>query len=367
MKGKTKKIIDVLITYCLLIVVAFVFFFPCLWLVLSSLSSTGNLYSIPGFFPSGYSLDSFIDLFTDTAMYDYPHWLLNTLIVAVANCILSTLLIILTAYVISRFEFKLRRPLMKGALILGMFPSFMSMTIIYILMTQLQLINNLLGFLFNLHDFLLSAGCKRIVRVKSGYLKKDFIGRHKLRQLFVGNSRIEKQLHASGAYSDSGLHRYPFEFPCLAVVQFDGILFRGERIAPRELQLVEGGCECAVGIEGISESSGFHTYCLEVFVQFVFHLARREFRCCIHKHVVSGEFHRCSGIFPVPGDVFRDYVQLFHYRTYRFLDIVFAEKVFPGLTLCSDAACRKQYDGQNDVFLFHVHGFYTKLEFSCKE
>ena len=132
MKGKTKKIIDVLITYCLLIVVAFVFFFPGLWLVLSSLSSTGNLYSIPGFFPSGYSLDSFIDLFTDTAMYDYPHWLLNTLIVAVANCVLSTLLIILTAYVISRFEFKLRRPLMKGALILGMFPSFMSMTIIYI-------------------------------------------------------------------------------------------------------------------------------------------------------------------------------------------------------------------------------------------
>lgn len=147
MKGKTKKIIDVLITYCLLIVVAFVFFFPCLWLVLSSLSSTGNLYSIPGFFPSGYSLDSFIDLFTDTAMYDYPHWLLNTLIVAVANCVLSTLLIILTAYVISRFEFKLRRPLMKGALILGMFPSFMSMTIIYILMTQLQLINNLLGLI----------------------------------------------------------------------------------------------------------------------------------------------------------------------------------------------------------------------------
>ncbi len=147
MKGKTKKIIDILITYCLLIVVAFVFLFPCLWLILASFSSSGNLYSIPGFFPESYSFQSFITLFTDTAMYNYPKWLLNTLIIAICSCVFSTILVILTAYVISRFEFKARRPLMKGALVLGMFPSFMSMTIIYILMTQFQLINNLFGLI----------------------------------------------------------------------------------------------------------------------------------------------------------------------------------------------------------------------------
>lgn len=62
MKGKTKKIIDALITYCLLIIVAFIFLFPCLWLILASFSSTGNLYSIPGFFPESYSFKSFITL-----------------------------------------------------------------------------------------------------------------------------------------------------------------------------------------------------------------------------------------------------------------------------------------------------------------
>ncbi len=147
MKGKTKKIIDILVTYCILIVVAGIFLFPCLWLILSSFSSTGNLYSIPGFFPEDYSLNSFIKLFTDTAMYDYPRWLLNTLIIAVLSCLFSTILVILTAYVISRFEFKARRPLMKGALILGMFPSFMSMTIIYILMTQFHLVDNIFGLI----------------------------------------------------------------------------------------------------------------------------------------------------------------------------------------------------------------------------
>lgn len=145
MKGKTKRIIDILFTYCLLIVVAGIFLFPCLWLVLASFSSTGNLYSIPGFFPTSYSFNAFVTLFTDTQMYDYPKWLLNTFIIAACSCILSTLLVILTAYVISRFEFKARKPLMKGALVLGMFPSFMSMTIIYVLMTQFKLINNIFG------------------------------------------------------------------------------------------------------------------------------------------------------------------------------------------------------------------------------
>lgn len=145
MKGKTKRIIDIQFTYCLLIVVAGIFLFPCLWLVLASFSSTGNLYSIPGFFPTSYSFNAFVTLFTDTQMYDYPKWLLNTFIIATCSCILSTLLVILTAYVISRFEFKARKPLMKGALVLGMFPSFMSMTIIYVLMTQFKLINNIFG------------------------------------------------------------------------------------------------------------------------------------------------------------------------------------------------------------------------------
>lgn len=145
MKGKTKRIIDILVTYCLLVIVAGIFLFPCLWLVLASFSSTGNLYSIPGFFPTSYSFGAFITLFADTEMYDYPKWLLNTFIIAACSCILSTLLVILTAYVISRFEFKARKPLMKGALVLGMFPSFMSMSIIYVLMTQFKLVDNIFG------------------------------------------------------------------------------------------------------------------------------------------------------------------------------------------------------------------------------
>ena len=124
-KAKSKRVLDVLITYCILIVVAFIFFFPCLWLILASFSKSGSIYSFDGFFPAEYGFDAFKSLFTDTVMYNYPRWFLNTLFIAVMSCILGTLLTILTAYCMSRFRFKSRKAMMKATLLLGMFPSFM--------------------------------------------------------------------------------------------------------------------------------------------------------------------------------------------------------------------------------------------------
>lgn len=141
------KILDTGITYILLIAIAFIFFFPCLWLILASFSKSGTIYSFDGFFPSEYSLASFQKLFCDTSMYNYPQWFLNTLFVAVGSCILGTFLTILTAYTMSRFTFNMRKPMMKITMVLGMFPSFMGMIAVYLLMTQFGLINRLWGLI----------------------------------------------------------------------------------------------------------------------------------------------------------------------------------------------------------------------------
>ena len=47
----------------------------------------------------------------------------------------------------SRFTFRARKPLMKATMVLGMFPSFMGMTAVYLLMTQFGLINRLTGLI----------------------------------------------------------------------------------------------------------------------------------------------------------------------------------------------------------------------------
>lgn len=146
-KSKTKKILNILITYCVLIIVAFTFFFPCLWLILASFSKSGSIYTFDGFFPTAFSLDSFDKLFTDTVMYNYPKWFLNTLFIASMSCILGTLLTILTAYVMSRFRFRSRKAMTKTTLVLGMFPSFMGTIAVYLLMTQFNLINQQWGLI----------------------------------------------------------------------------------------------------------------------------------------------------------------------------------------------------------------------------
>ncbi|HEM4973767.1 TPA: ABC transporter permease subunit [Streptococcus suis] len=130
---------------CMLILVSFIFLFPCIWLILASFSQSGTIYSFDGFFPTSYSLKSFITLFTDTDLYNYPRWFLNTLFIASMSCILGTFLVILTAYAMSRFYFNGKNALMKTTMVLGMFPSFMGMIAVYLLMTQFNLINQLWG------------------------------------------------------------------------------------------------------------------------------------------------------------------------------------------------------------------------------
>ena len=142
---RARSIADKFLTYSILIIVSLIFVFPCFWLVISCFSKSGDMYSFNGFFPSEYSFDSFKLLFTDTVMYNYISWFLNTLFVAIVSSLLGTVLVILTAYTISTFEFRGRKALMKGALVLGMFPSFMGMTAVYLLMTQFGFINSHLG------------------------------------------------------------------------------------------------------------------------------------------------------------------------------------------------------------------------------
>lgn len=161
---KVRKVTDVVITYLILFVVSFVFLFPCLWLILASFSKSGSIYSFNGFFPSEFSLDTFKKLFTDTTMYDFPKWFVNSLIVGLFSSLFGTILVILTAYVISFFQFKARKPLMKITLVLGMFPSFMGMAAVYILMTQFKMVNSLWGLIL-----IYSAGAPMGYLVQKGF------------------------------------------------------------------------------------------------------------------------------------------------------------------------------------------------------
>ena len=145
-----RRVADNVRTYLLLLIMAASFQFPCRWLILASFSKTGSLYDFKGFFPQAFSFQTFIDLFTDdvNGLYPYKTWFFNTLYVATGSCILGTVLTLLTGYVMSRFRFRGRDGLKKLTLVLGMFPGFMGLTAVYIIMTQLGLVDRLEALIF---------------------------------------------------------------------------------------------------------------------------------------------------------------------------------------------------------------------------
>ena len=143
---KAKRALDSVWSYLLLAVIGFIFLFPCIWLITSSFSATGSIYDYVGFFPKQFSFNTWHDLFTKkTQSCNYTLWLGNTFYVAILSCIFSTILVTLTAYTMSRFRFKSRKAMMKMTLLFGIFPNFMNMTALFVIMTQLHLFNNLNG------------------------------------------------------------------------------------------------------------------------------------------------------------------------------------------------------------------------------
>lgn len=139
---KRGRIASNAMVYVILIALAIIWLIPVFWIALSSFRAESGIIT-PYFFPKKYGLDNFIKLWTDTSVYQFPRWFLNTFIVAVFSCVITTFVTLATAYVISKIRFKARRPLMNTALILGMFPGFMSMIAIYYILRAVNLTQSL--------------------------------------------------------------------------------------------------------------------------------------------------------------------------------------------------------------------------------
>jgi arabinogalactan oligomer/maltooligosaccharide transport system permease protein len=104
--------------------------------LLTSFRGTQGSYSST-FFPTVYSLKNYVKLFTDFSVFNFPQMLSNTVIIAVANCLLSTFFVVSVAYTLSRLRFKSRKSLMNAAMIINLFPGFMSMIANYYIFKML--------------------------------------------------------------------------------------------------------------------------------------------------------------------------------------------------------------------------------------
>jgi arabinogalactan oligomer/maltooligosaccharide transport system permease protein len=139
MSRKGKSFIRLFFSYVLLILFAVCCLYPALWVILSSMKPGSSLYS-PSMIPSKFTFIHYYELFTSKSVL-FGRWYWNTFKIAVFSMIFGTLLTTLCGYALSRFRFNGRKNILTTILILGMFPGFMSMIAIFILLFQLGLLD----------------------------------------------------------------------------------------------------------------------------------------------------------------------------------------------------------------------------------
>lgn len=129
----------ILIIQVILIIYPVSFIISASFIKDSSLSAVGT---VP--FSKPFSLYQYKRLFTET---QYIHWYLNTLYVATWNTFFTVVICSLTGYIFSRFMFPFKKTIMASMLVIQMFPSFVGMIALYVILWKFNYLNTLWGLI----------------------------------------------------------------------------------------------------------------------------------------------------------------------------------------------------------------------------
>lgn len=140
---KASRAIGNTFSYIILVLISIVWLVPFFLLVCQSfrcdVGPTGE--ALKGItnspFPEIWGWDNYVYLFS--AECNFIQWYFNTFIIALFVAVGQSVFALSMAYVLSRFRFKMRKFLMNMMLILGMFPGFLTLIILYFVLKTLGL------------------------------------------------------------------------------------------------------------------------------------------------------------------------------------------------------------------------------------
>lgn len=139
------KKIKLVLRHVFIAILSVVWLIPIVWLVCTSFSTYPGI-NIRSFFPEEWTLNNYkLLLFNADTVAQFPKWFTNTLVIAIFVCIISTSFVLMVAYATSCMRFKMRKPLMNIAIILGMFPGVLSMIAVYFVLKTIGLTNSHFG------------------------------------------------------------------------------------------------------------------------------------------------------------------------------------------------------------------------------
>lgn len=124
---RAKNTISNTVVYVILVAMSVIWLVPFACILLQSfrMESTSQVgYVIPKVWGFG----NYVKLFKETS---FPIWFRNTLITGLATAVLQTIIVLSVSYTLSRMRFKGRKLMMNVCLVLGMFPGFITMIVLY--------------------------------------------------------------------------------------------------------------------------------------------------------------------------------------------------------------------------------------------
>lgn len=120
--------------HILLVIISIIWLIPFVFIVLQSFRIEST-WQVGYIIPQKWGFDNYAALMKT----NFPKWYLNTFIIALVSAILQTVIVLCMSYTLSRFRFKMRKPLMQFMLVLGFFPGMLTMIILYRVLKDLGL------------------------------------------------------------------------------------------------------------------------------------------------------------------------------------------------------------------------------------
>ena len=141
----TINLINKAIIYIFFVILSFVVLYPITFCISAAFSPGNGISSMDVLpFANGFTTEHFEYLFKNT---DYFKWFGNTLFISVWTCLLTVIIASLGAYIFSRFKFTFKKPFLLSLLILQIFPSFVGMVAIYVILYRLGFLDTLWGLI----------------------------------------------------------------------------------------------------------------------------------------------------------------------------------------------------------------------------
>jgi arabinogalactan oligomer / maltooligosaccharide transport system permease protein len=161
---KARRVASDTLIYIILTVMAVIWLLPVVWLLLQSFSGEKGQSGLVHFIPESWGFDNYKFLFTnqvwsksgdaiEESQYNFffkvsssgePQLgaFLYTAIIAALTAVIATLFTLATSYAFSRLRFKGRTMMMKVILIIGMFPGFLGLIVLYQIFNQMGLFDS---------------------------------------------------------------------------------------------------------------------------------------------------------------------------------------------------------------------------------